>query len=101
MEELRLAAARRHWGALAPSAAALFAVALFHALTITSARFRIPVEPIGLAWGAVGFMPAVAAIAHRVAEAWKSARRPPPGDRGANLRGPHVRPAQTLRRRAG
>jgi len=94
-----LLAARRRWGLLAPSIAAFAAVALFHTLTITSARFRIPVEPIGFLWGAVGFGPAVAHLGSRLQAAWRSARRPPPTEGrtenpGQGLRGPHVRPAR-------
>jgi hypothetical protein len=89
-----LLAARRDWARLAPSVIAFLAVALFHALTITSARFRIPVESAGFLWGAVGLAPAVTGVAARVAAAWRSARRPPPDDRGAVLRGPHARPTR-------
>jgi hypothetical protein len=90
-----LLAARKHWKRLAPSIGAFAAVALFHTLTITSVRFRIPVEPIGLVWGAVGLSPAVTNVASRIRDAWRSARRPPPPvDRGTTLRGPHARPAR-------
>lgn len=41
---------RRHWGALWPTYAIFAAVMLFHTLTITSARFRIPVEPLTFPW---------------------------------------------------
>ena len=37
---------------LAPTYAIFIAVALFHSLTIVSARFRIPIEPLAIVWGA-------------------------------------------------
>ena len=52
---------RREWRALWPTAAIVAAVALFHALTIVSARFRIPVEPLSFVCAAL----AVAAIGDR------------------------------------
>jgi hypothetical protein len=50
---LGLVAGRRHWRALAPTLLVFGSVALFHTLTITSARFRIPVEPIAILWAAM------------------------------------------------
>ncbi len=41
---------RREWRMWWPLAAVFVAVMLFHTLTITSARFRIPVEPLTLVW---------------------------------------------------
>jgi hypothetical protein len=100
-----LLAARRHWGKLLPSMVAFAAVAVFHCLTIMSARFRIPVESIGLIWGAVGITPAISNVAGRFRDAWRSARRPPPDDHGIVLRGPHARAsrrdASRASRRAG
>ena len=52
---------RREWRALWPTAAIVAAVALFHALTIVSARFRIPVEPLSFVWAAIS----IAAIVDR------------------------------------
>lgn len=43
---------RSDWRQLWPLAAAFGVVMLFHVLTITSARFRIPLEPITLLWAA-------------------------------------------------
>jgi hypothetical protein len=40
---------------LVPTVATVVAIALFHALTIVSARFHIPVEPLLAIWGAAGF----------------------------------------------
>jgi hypothetical protein len=39
---------------LAPTIAAAAALSLFHALTIVSARFHIPVEPLMAAWAGAG-----------------------------------------------
>jgi hypothetical protein len=41
-------------GRLLPTIAAAVAIALFHALTIVSARFHIPLEPLMAIWGAAG-----------------------------------------------
>jgi hypothetical protein len=41
------------WRTLWPTWAAYAALALFHTLTIVSARFRIPVEPLALVWTAM------------------------------------------------
>lgn len=41
---------RRDWRTLWPTYAIFLAVLLFHTLTITSARFRIPVEPLTFPW---------------------------------------------------
>lgn len=49
-----LVATRRQWRTLWPTYAIFAAVLLFHALTITSARFRIPVEPLTFPWCAGG-----------------------------------------------
>lgn len=61
-----LLAARRQWRTLAPTMILFAAVMLFHVLTITSARFRLPVEFFGLFWGAVGLEPAAANVVRRV-----------------------------------
>lgn len=41
---------RREWRTLWPTYAIFLAVLTFHTLTITSARFRIPVEPLTFPW---------------------------------------------------
>jgi len=76
-----------------PTIAVFAVIAAFHALTITSARFRIPVEPLGFAWGAVGFGPAFQNVGLRVAAAWRSARDKTPRSVSGHLplRGPHRR----------
>lgn len=43
---------RSQWRQLWPLAAVFATVMLFHVLTITSARFRIPLEPLTLVWAA-------------------------------------------------
>ncbi|MDZ4784112.1 MAG: hypothetical protein SGJ19_28015 [Planctomycetia bacterium] len=45
---------RRDWRLLWPTYAAFGLILLFHTLTITSARFRIPVEPLTFPWCAAG-----------------------------------------------
>jgi hypothetical protein len=40
----------RHWKALWPTLALFAAITLFHTLTITSVRFRLPIEPFSLVW---------------------------------------------------
>lgn len=43
---------RSRWRTLCPLAGAFVSVTLFHVLTITSARFRIPIEPLSFVWAA-------------------------------------------------
>jgi hypothetical protein len=43
---------RKHWPALWPLYAIAAAVTLFHTLTIVSARFRLPIEPLTFVWAA-------------------------------------------------
>jgi hypothetical protein len=43
-----------YWRRLWPLAAALLAVLVFHTLTIYSARFRMPVEPLAVVWATTG-----------------------------------------------
>jgi hypothetical protein len=45
-------ALRPQWGRIWPTLAVFAAVAAFHALTIVSARFRIPIEPLSFVWAA-------------------------------------------------
>lgn len=67
-----LLAARKQWRTLAPSMLAFAAILTFHTLTITSARFRIPIEPLSFLWIAVGLVPAAAHIAARFGLAWQT-----------------------------
>ena len=41
------------------------AIALFHSLTIVSARFHLPLEPILALWGAAGLMHCLDRVASR------------------------------------
>jgi hypothetical protein len=91
-----LAAARAEWRVLWPTVFSFAGIAAFHVLTITSARFRIPVEPLGFVWGAVGFVPAAGNVLNRLTSARRAARH---GNDVAKfaasskqhaLRGPHV-----------
>jgi hypothetical protein len=43
---------RRHWRRLWPTYAVFGVIMLFHVLTILSARFRIPLEPLSFVWAA-------------------------------------------------
>ena len=47
------------WRQLWPTYAIFALVTLFHTLTITSVRFRIPIEPLGIVWAAAGIGPLV------------------------------------------
>lgn len=77
------------WHRLWPTYAIFAAVALFHALVIVSARFRIPVEPISFVWIAAGLAPLVASQRIKV---WRPGERPcDPFDPGQGLQGPHYR----------
>jgi hypothetical protein len=47
----------RRWRAFWPTYAVFALVTLFHTLVITSARFRIPIEPISFLWAATAMAP--------------------------------------------
>jgi hypothetical protein len=47
------------WRQLWPTYAIFALVTLFHTLVITSVRFRIPIEPLGMVWAAAGIGPVV------------------------------------------
>jgi hypothetical protein len=47
------------WRRLWPTYALFALVTLFHTLVITSARFRFPIEPLGMVWAAAGLGPMV------------------------------------------
>lgn len=51
-----IALTHARWRRMGPLLLAVLSVMLFHVLTIYSARFRIPLEPLGLVWGAMAFM---------------------------------------------
>jgi len=87
-------ALRSQWRQLWPTWAIFAAVTLFHTLTIVSARFRIPLEPISFVWAAG----AVAPLFDRLVLApWASWREPSTiGDESPTLphpilQGPHRR----------
>lgn len=63
---------RHNWRRLWPTWAIFAVVAAFHALTIVSARFRIPIEPLSFVWAAG----AVAPLVDRLRRRW---RRPGAG----------------------
>ena len=54
------------WREFWPGYAVFFAVAVFHALVITSVRFRIPIEPLSFVWAAAAIGPAAARLASRL-----------------------------------
>ena len=102
-----LASARQHLPVLWPTVVPAVGIMLFHTLTITSARFRIPVEPLGFVWAAVGFQPAAANIARRIGSAWRAALHSDEAAPSAEhnqrhaLRGPHHAKTSKSSRRAG
>lgn len=73
-----LLASRKLWGQLWPTWAVFAAVAVFHTLTIVSARFRIPVEPLSLVWVAIAVAPPATRLARRLS-AWRVVRPPHTG----------------------
>ncbi len=93
-----LLAARKQWRTLAPSVLAFALITLFHTLTITSARFRIPIEPLTFVWGAVGLLPPLAHTLKRFGIAWLEARAAEEDEATATLgrhqlTGPHAQKA--------
>ncbi|HUT09153.1 MAG TPA: hypothetical protein VMY42_01530 [Thermoguttaceae bacterium] len=89
------------WRALWPTYAIFAAVTLFHALVITSVRFRIPLEPMTLVWAAAVVAPLFSRLApHRGIRIYHPGQRPrdPFGSEHV-LQGPHY--DIPLRRRAG
>lgn len=82
------------WRSLWPMAAIFVLVTLFHTLTITSARFRIPIEPLSLVWTAAALAPFIDRLPwlRRSRTVATSAAALPEGkrlDRADALRGPH------------
>jgi hypothetical protein len=85
---------RSRWRTLWPLAAIFAGVTLFHTLTITSARFRIPIEPLSFVWAATPY--ALLFVRARAAlRTWLEARRMATwvGEFGRQhaLKGPHTR----------
>lgn len=96
-----LLAARPQWKRLWPTMFAFALITLFHTLTITSARFRIPVEPLTFVWIAAGFAPTIGRIAERLARIFGTTdenvdQNSWPPSPGHALRGPHTRPGSTV-----
>ncbi|MBN2218192.1 MAG: hypothetical protein JW719_12530 [Pirellulales bacterium] len=96
---------RGGWRAFWPTYAIFGVVLLFHTLTITSARFRIPVEPMSFLWAAAAVCPLVERMAQRRLKILRPAECPrdPFGETHA-LRGPHFNVSKResrSRRRAG
>ncbi len=58
-------ASRRHWHALWPLFTIFAVVMLFHALTISSARFRIPVEALSFIWAVIAVVAPLRFIRNR------------------------------------
>ena len=76
--------ARRLW----PIYGACFTLTLFHSLTIVSARFRIPLEPLTFLWCSLTLGPPLS----RLTTAWREARTPIPAeDDTPTLSVPHLR----------
>lgn len=102
LASIGLIAARSRWRELWPLVAAFAGLALFHTLTITSARFRIPVEPLSFVWTIAGFEPALTNLRTRIARAWREAKQPEatsqPTTGRAKLKGPHTKHAKTASR---
>jgi hypothetical protein len=81
------------WRQLWPTYAIFALVTLFHTLVITSVRFRLPIEPLGMVWAAAGIGPMVQRWTFR-----PSIKASPPGREPDNrfgpqhaLQGPHRR----------
>ena len=101
-------ALRSQWRSLWPTWAIFGVVTLFHALTIVSARFRIPVEPISFVWAAGAVAPLVDRLC---VDPWIRWREKPANDDLSTLphpilQGPHRRAASrrqsdVARRKAG
>lgn len=61
---------REHWRRWWPTWCVFLLVMVFHVLTIVSARFRIPLEPLTFVWCATG----VVVLGERLSGAWLSSR---------------------------
>ena len=96
-----LSISRGRWRALWPSYAIFAALALFHALVIVSARFRIPVEPMTFVWAAAAVAPLVVRLVPgRRVKVYRPGEHPhDPFGRGHVLKGPHYK--VPVRSRAG
>ncbi|MBX3413271.1 MAG: hypothetical protein KF708_11325 [Pirellulales bacterium] len=103
-----LLSSRAQWRTLWPTVAIFGLVMGFHTLTIASARFRIPLEPMTLVWTSLAVAPALARLFRRRAEAPTTILPMvvPGRDEAHPLRGPHqparhgTAPHETARRRS-
>jgi 4-amino-4-deoxy-L-arabinose transferase-like glycosyltransferase len=88
----------RRWRAFWPTYATFALVTLFHSLVITSARFRIPVEPLSFVWAATAIAPL---LVHFQWRRPTEACADPPASASFGplhaLKGPHWKPAATRR----
>jgi hypothetical protein len=87
---------RSRWWTLWPLVAIFTAVTLLHTLTITSARFRIPIEPLSFIWAATPYA-LLFGRARSAVRTWLASRRATISDcdfgRKHALQGPHTRKA--------
>jgi hypothetical protein len=65
---LGLLVSRPHWRSIWPTLAVFGAIALFHALTITSVRFRIPLEPLTFVWAGLAIGPLLGRLLAELSE---------------------------------
>jgi len=87
-----LLASRSQWRTLWPTVAIFVLVISFHTLTIASARFRIPLEPMTMVWGALAIAPPCARMLRRMSHSPATIPLPaavPGREDGHRLRGPH------------
>lgn len=96
-----------YWRRLWPTYAIFLLVTLFHALTITAVRFRIPLEPLSFIWASLAVSPVLARLFERpqikIYRPGQVARDP---FAGQILQGPHFQknkaaPGRRERRRVG
>ncbi len=79
---------RRHWRRLWPTYLAFGVITLFHALTITSARFRLPLEGVSFVWCGL-FVDAILRHLPR-SEAEDLENQTQEGDKDAEFRSPRA-----------
>lgn len=90
-----LMAAGSRWRLLWPLAAMFVALTLFHALTITSVRFRLAAQPLTFAFCALAVAPPLARIAARVRRWWWwGGKEGPLAHQGRDLRATEANPAR-------
>jgi len=78
-----LLVSRVRWRELWPTYAIFTVITVFHALVITSVRFRIPLEPLSFVWAATAVAPlGVHLVPRRRIKVYR------PGERDADLYGP-------------